>query len=102
MSFGITNSPVTFQMLMNDIFQELIDEGVMVVYMNNILIFSGQTKEQHHTILVWVLNILPKHQLYLKAKKCTFRSSMVEYLSLILSKGCIEMDPSRWLVFVTG
>jgi len=73
MFFGLTNSLVMFQMMMNDIFQELIDEGVVVVYMDNILIFGSQTKEQHHTIVVWVLDILHKHWLYLKAKKCTFR-----------------------------
>jgi len=34
-----------FQTMMNDIFQELIAEGVMIVYMDDILIFGGQTKE---------------------------------------------------------
>src|SRR5882672_8458885 len=63
--------------------------------MDNIIIFDGQTKEEHHAIIVWVLDILPKHQLYLKAEKCTFGKHMVEYLSLILLKGCIEMDPVK-------
>src|SRR5882724_3455760 len=54
MFFGLTNSPATFQMMMNDIFKELIDEGVVTIYMDNILIFSGQTKEQHHEIVVCV------------------------------------------------
>src|SRR5882724_4619499 len=45
MFFGLTNSPATFQMMMNDFFKELIDEGVGTIYMDNILIFSGQTKE---------------------------------------------------------
>jgi len=79
-----------FQM-MNNIFQELIDEGVVVIYMDGILIFRGQTKEQHHAIMVWVLwvpDILHRHQLYLKAGKCTSGQPMVECLSLILSEGC--------------
>ena len=45
MCFSLTNSPVTFQTMMNDIFKELIDEGVMTICMDNILIFCGQTKE---------------------------------------------------------
>jgi len=57
--------------------------------MHNILIFSSQTKEQHHAILVQVLDILHKHWLYLKAEKCMFGQSMVEYLSFILLEGCI-------------
>ena len=83
MFFGLTNSPATFQMMMNDLFKELIDEGVVTIYMDNILIFSGQTKEQHPGIVVRVLNILCKHHLYLKAEKCTFEQPTVKCLGLI-------------------
>src|SRR5882724_2060071 len=72
MFFGLMNSPATFQTMMNDIFKELIDEGVVTIYMDDILIFGGQTREQHHGIVVRVLDILHKHRLYLKAEKCTF------------------------------
>jgi len=41
----------------------------------------------------------PRHpqqaQLYLKAEKCTFGQPTVEYLGLILSEGCVEMDPIK-------
>src|SRR5882724_58258 len=95
MFFGLTNSPATFQTMMNDIFRELIDEVVVVIYMDDILIFGGQTKEEHHTIVVQVLDILRRHQLYLKSKKCTFGQPTVEYLRLILSEGRVEMDPVK-------
>ena len=49
MFFGLTNSPTTFQTMMNDIFQELIMEGVVVVYLDNILIYT-ETIEEHRTI----------------------------------------------------
>jgi len=52
MYFSLTKSPATFQTMMNDIFKELIDEGVVTIYMDDILIFSSQTKEQHHEIVV--------------------------------------------------
>src|SRR5467141_1066651 len=93
--FGLTNSLVTLQTMMNDISQELIDEGVVVIYMDDILVFGGQMKEEHHAIIVWVLDILHKHWLCLKAEKCTFRQPVVKYLSLILSEGHIEMDPVK-------
>ena len=38
MFFGLTNSPTTFQTMMNNIFRELIAEGVVVVYLDDILI----------------------------------------------------------------
>src|SRR5882724_5854696 len=95
MFFGLTNSPATFQTMMNDIFRELIDKGVVVIYMDDILIFGGQTKEEHHTIVVRVLDILCRHRLYLKAEKCTFGQPTVEYLGLILLEGHVEMDPVK-------
>src|SRR5882724_5171447 len=95
MFFSLTNSPSTFQMMMNNLFKELIDKRVVTIYMDDILIFGGQTKEQHHGIVVRVLNILHKHRLYLKAEKCTFEQPTVEYLGLILSEGHMEMDPVK-------
>jgi len=46
MFFGMTNSPATFQTMMNDIFWNLIVEDIVVVYLDNILIFT-KTKEEH-------------------------------------------------------
>lgn len=40
MFFGLTNSPATFQNMMNDIFRDLIMEGHVIVYMDDILIFT--------------------------------------------------------------
>uniref|UniRef100_A0A0W0G8S4 Reverse transcriptase domain-containing protein n=1 Tax=Moniliophthora roreri TaxID=221103 RepID=A0A0W0G8S4_MONRR len=42
MFFGLTNSPATFQVFMNDILKDFIDEGWCVVYMDDILIFSDE------------------------------------------------------------
>src|SRR5882724_826435 len=95
MFFGLTNSPATFQTMMNNIFKELIDEGVVTIYMDNILIFGSQTQEQHREIVVRVLDILCKHSLYLRAEKCTFEQPTVKYLGLVLSEGRMEMDPVK-------
>ena len=39
--------------------------------------------------------MLRKYRLYLKAEKCTFECSTVEYLSLVLLEGWVEMDPIK-------
>jgi len=57
MFFGMTNSPATFQTIMNDIFWDLIAEGIMVVYLDNILIFT-RTKEEHAKAIRRVLQVL--------------------------------------------
>ncbi len=45
MFFGLTNSPTTFQWMMNDIFRDLIAEGKVTIYLNDILIFTKDKAE---------------------------------------------------------
>ena len=94
MFFGLTNSPATFQTMMNDLFKDLIDEGCVIIYMDDILIFT-ETLEEHMKIVKRVLKILAKNKLYLKAEKCSFEQTKIEYLGLIISAGQIEMDPVK-------
>src|SRR6267154_4204680 len=49
MFFGLTNSLATFQTMMNEIFQDLISEGVVCVYLDDILIFT-ETMEEHDRV----------------------------------------------------
>jgi len=64
MFFGLTNSPSTFQTMMNEIFQGLIMEGVVCMYLNDILIYT-KTMDEHHCITCLVLEQLHKHKLFL-------------------------------------
>jgi hypothetical protein len=52
MFFGLTNSPSTFQTMMNNIFHDLIMEGVVCVYLDDILIFSKTLEEQHQVMRI--------------------------------------------------
>jgi hypothetical protein len=45
MFFGMTNSPATFQHMMDTIFQKMIDKNEIIVYMDDILIFAETTEE---------------------------------------------------------
>jgi len=71
MFFGITNSPATFQTVMNNIFRTLIAKGIIVVYLDNILIFM-KTEEEHEQAVRRVLEILVEHKLFLCLEKCEF------------------------------
>ena len=55
--FGLTNSPATFQTIMNLLFKKLIDHGVVIIYIDDITIFT-KTLEEHHCIVKEVLQIL--------------------------------------------
>jgi Reverse transcriptase (RNA-dependent DNA polymerase) len=94
MFFGLMNSPSTFQTMMNDIFHDLIMEGVVCVYLDDILIFSKMLEEQCRVTRI-VLERLRKHKLYLQHNKCEFKKTSIEYLGLIISEGEIHMDPVK-------
>ena len=57
MFFGMTNSLATFQTIINNIFHDLIVEGIIVVYLDDILIFT-RTEEEHTKAIRWVLQVL--------------------------------------------
>ncbi|KAG5715657.1 hypothetical protein E4T56_gene549 [Termitomyces sp. T112] len=94
MFFDLTNSPATFQTMMNNIFQDLIAEGIVCVYLDNILIYTNML-EEHHWITRLILKHLCWHQLYLMPEKCEFKQTWIKYLGLIISHGTAEMDPVK-------
>ena len=71
MFFGLMNSPVIFQAMMNKIFTEEIWEEHVIIYLDNILIFSDNLDE-HHALVVCVLQKLHLNKLFLKTEKCKF------------------------------
>jgi len=94
MFFGLTNSPATFQALMNSIFSDLITAGKVAVYLDDILIFT-MTLEEHHQITHEVLRRLKAHDLFLRPEKCVFEQLEIEYLGLVIKEGKISMDPAK-------
>ena len=92
MFFGMCNSPAMFQSMMDNIFITMIEGKLVIVYMDNILIFAG-TKEELTQITKMVLEKLRENDLSLKAKKCKFYKTKIEYLGMIIEEGRISMDP---------
>jgi len=79
---------------MNDIFREEIIEGWVVIYMDDILVFS-KDKQEHQTQVKRILEKLRQHQLSLKAEKCYFEQEEIEFLGLIISQKGMKMDPNK-------
>src|SRR6202012_138908 len=90
MYFGMTNSPATFQALMNSVFADLIARREVAVFMDDILIYSPNL-QHHRKIVREVLQRLQQHDLYLKPKKCEFKKDEIEYLGMIISPGKVRM-----------
>ena len=94
MFFGMCNSPATFQSLMDDLFGDMIAEGWLVIYMDDMLLFSNN-RETHRERTRRVLQRLRENDLYLKPEKCTFDAAEVEFLGLIIKPDVLTMDPVK-------
>ena len=69
MYFGLTNSPATFQTMMNDLFQDLINQGDTATFINDILV-ATDTEEGHDELVDEVLRRLEENDLFVKLEKC--------------------------------
>ena len=94
MFFGLTNSPATFQAMMNTLFHDLIQQGKVVIYLDDILIFTKDITE-HRIIVKEVLEILRQNKLYLKPAKCKMEKDEIKYLGMIIGHGKVRMDPIK-------
>ncbi|WVZ97857.1 hypothetical protein U9M48_043366, partial [Paspalum notatum var. saurae] len=93
MSFGLTNAPAFFMYMMNSVFMNELDMFV-VVFIDDILVYS-KSEMEHEEHLRTVLNRLRGHKLYAKFSKCAFWLKEVSFLSHILSKRGVAVDPSK-------
>lgn len=94
MFFGMCNSPATFQAMMDSVFEDELYEGWVIIYMDDILIFS-KDKETLEAHTKWILQRLRENDLYLKPQKCEFCKAKIKYLGLIIEEGRMSMDPMK-------
>jgi transposase InsO family protein len=94
MFFGLTNSPATFQRMMDTIFHDLIRAQKIIVYLDDILVFSKDLHE-HRQIVTEVLRRMEEHKLFLKPEKCQFEQPEIDFLGIQIRNGQIAMDPSK-------
>ncbi len=93
MPFGLTNTPIIFQHLMNDVFCEYLDDFV-VCYIDDIFIFSKNMADHEHHVRL-VLEKLQEVGHNAKLEKCEFHQSKMGFLGYIISRGDICMDPCK-------
>ena len=94
MYFGFSNAPATFQSMMNNILGDLIRIQLVMVYLDDILIFGIYLKE-HRRLVKEVLKRLQFNDLYAKVEKCFFEQSSIKYLSIIISENKVQMDEEK-------
>ena len=69
MFFGLTNSPATFQTMMNDLLKDMIEAGNVATFSNNVIV-RIETEKKHDKIVEEALKRIVKNDLFVKLKKC--------------------------------
>lgn len=93
MPFGLTNAPATFQRLMDEVVQGL--EEFAGVYLDDLLIHTTGSWEEHLEHVRLVLERLQQYHLKLKLSKCTFGATSVKYLGVVISRDGVHVDTEK-------
>jgi len=93
MPFGLTNAPSTFQDMMNHIFSDMLDIGVLT-YMDDILIYAD-TKKRHDNTVREVLRRLQENGLAVSPEKCVWKTQEVEFLGYIIGQEGIKISQGK-------
>ena len=94
MFFGMTNSPATFQAMINEILRDLINEGKVAAFVDDVLV-GTETKEGHNEIVEKILKRLEKNDLYIKLKKCVQKARKIGFLGVIIGPNEIEIEAEK-------
>jgi transposase InsO family protein len=93
MPFGLCNAPATFQDMINHIFRDLLDQG-LVAYIDDILIYAT-TREKHDRLVTEVLTRLRDNRLAVSAEKCEWAKDEVEFLGYMVGREGVKMSQEK-------
>jgi len=94
MYFELTNSPATFQTMMNNLFRDLINQGDTATFIDDILV-ATDTEEEHDELVEEVLKRLEENNLFVKLEKCKWKVREVEFLGVIIGPRGVEMQEEK-------
>jgi len=94
MFFGLTNSPVTFQAMINELLRDLINTGKMAAFIDDVIV-GTETEEGHDEIVAEVIRRLEENDLYIKPEKCRWRVREVGFLGVVIGLEGIKMEEEK-------
>jgi len=94
MFFGMTNSLATFQAMINEILRDLINEGKVTAFVDDVLV-GTETEEGHDEIVEKVLKRLEENDLYVKPEKCVWKVRKIGFLGVVIGPNGIEMEKEK-------
>jgi len=103
MFFGLTNSPATFQAMMNKLLRDLINTGKIAAFIDDVIV-GMETEEGHNKIVAEIIRRLEENNLYVKPEKCKWKVKEVGFLGVVIGPDRIKMEEEKvkgileWLI----
>jgi len=94
MFFRLTNSPATFQTMMNELLRDLINTGKVMVFIDDVII-GMETEEGHDELVAEVIKRLEENDLYVKLEKCRWKVRKVGFLGVVIGPEEIKMEEEK-------
>jgi len=94
MFFGMTNSLATFQAMMNKILRDMINEGKVAAFVDDVLV-GTEMEEEYDKIVEEVLRRLEENNLYVKPEKCVWKVKKIGFLGVVIEPSGIEMEKEK-------
>ena len=103
MFFGLTNSPATFQAMINKLLRNLINTGKVVAFIDDVIV-GTEMEEGHDELVAEVIKRLEENNLYVKPEKCRWKVREVGFLGVVIGPEGIKMEEEKvkgileWLI----
>ena len=94
MFFGLTNSPATFQTIMNEILRDLINTGEVASFIDDVIVKMEEEK-RHDEVVEEVVRRLVENDLYVKPEKCKWKVKEVGFLGVVIGPEGIKMEEDK-------
>jgi len=94
MYFSLTNSPTTFQTIMNDLFRDMVNQENTATFINDIIV-TMDTEEVHDKIVEEVLRSLEENDLFVKLEKYRWKVREVEFLGVVIGPKEVRMQKEK-------
>ena len=90
----LMNSSATFQTMMNNLFRDMVNQGNMATFIDNIIV-AMDIEEEHDEIIEEVLKRLEENNLFIKPEKCRWKVREVEFLEVVIGPGGVRMQKEK-------
>jgi len=94
MFFGLTNSLVTFQAIMNNLLRDMIEVGDVAAFIDDIMVRT-ETEEGYDNIMEEVLRRIAKNDLFVKLEKYVWKVREVRLLEFVIGPDGVKIEKEK-------